>query len=95
MPDEAIAFARGTANVWTPKHLVGLREQVRNDHAAELGQLLAAINERFDTTGASTDYVNVFYAAGEMALMELVARNELPPKDRALLRQLWEALLSA
>lgn len=58
-------------------------------------QVHDAINKRFGTTGASVDYVNVFYAASEMALMERVARNELPPGGRAALRRLWEDLLSA
>jgi hypothetical protein len=38
--------------------------------------------------------VNVFYAAGEMAVMERVGRDELPDTDRATLRNLWETLLA-
>jgi hypothetical protein len=53
-----------------------------------------AINERFGTTGATDDYVNVFYAASEMAVMANVG-TDLQAGDYALLRQLWEALLNA
>ena len=95
MPDASIAFARGLSNVWTPDDLVPLRERVRLQHHGEFQHLQAAINERFGTTGATDNFLNVFYAAVEMALMELVARDELSPGDRARLRQLWEALLNA
>jgi hypothetical protein len=95
MPDAAIRLARGVAQVWTPEHLVPLREAVRENHRGQFIQLQGAINDRFDTTGASNDYVNVFYAAGEMALMEQVGRAQLQPEDRRTLRRLWEHLLHA
>jgi hypothetical protein len=95
MPDEAIRFARGVSHVWTPEHLVPLREEVRANHRGQFVQLQAGINDRFGTTGASDDYVNVFYAAGEMALMEQVGRAKLPPDDRHTLRRLWKHLLDA
>lgn len=91
--DEADA-ERGVSEVWTPERLIPLRTRVREKHAAELHALFAAIDERFGTTGASTDYVNVFYAAGEMAVMEHVGRDGLPDADRATLRNLWETLLA-
>ena len=95
MPDESIRFARGVSQVWTPEHLVELRTRIRTGHRGELLQIHAAINQRFGTTGASSDYVNVFYAASEMALMESVAREELSAEDRVTLRRLWQALLTA
>jgi len=45
--------------------------------------------------GARDDYVNVFYAASEMALMAWVGREELADADVLLLRQLWDDLLAA
>lgn len=95
MPAASIRFARGVSQVRTPEHLIPLRTRVRSKHGGELLQVHGAINERFGTTGASDDYVNVFYAASEMALMERVAHQELPPEDRRALRRLWEDLLSA
>jgi hypothetical protein len=95
MPEAAVRFARGVSKVWTPEHLVELRTRVRSDHRSDLLRLHAAINERFGTTGASDDYVNVFYAASEMALMERIARDELPAEDRVALRRLWNDLLAA
>ncbi len=95
MPEGSVPFARGIYQVRTPAHLVPLREHVRSEHHGALAQLRAAIEERFGTNGARDDYVNVFYAAGEMALMELVGRRRLPPQDRRTLRHLWESLLSA
>lgn len=94
MPDASIAFARGVDNVWTPKHLVPLRDCVRKEHRADLLAVHKAINDRFGTTGATTDYVNVFYAASEMSVMAEVGRD-LSSEDRQLLRQLWETLLGA
>src|SRR6266508_3871265 len=95
MPDAAIRFARDISQVWTPEHLLPLRENVRTNHRGQFAQLQVAINDRFGTTGASDDYVNVFYAAGEMALMEHVGRPTLAPDDRRTLRRLWEHLLQA
>lgn len=95
MPDPSIRLARDVSEVRTPEHLVPLRTHVRSKHRAALGQLHAAIDERFGSTGASQDYVNVFYAASEMALMERIGRADLSPEDRRTLRRLWEDLLSA
>lgn len=95
MPNASVRFARGIDQVWTPEHLIPLRTRVRSEHSAELLAVHAEINKRFGTTGASDDYVNVFYAASEMALMERVAREELPTEDRVALRRLWGDLLSA
>jgi hypothetical protein len=95
MPDAAIRLAHDISQVWTPEHLVPLRDDVRKNHRGQLTQLHEAINDRFGTTGASDDYVNVFYAAGEMALMEQVGRVQLQPEDRRTLRRLWEDLLHA
>jgi hypothetical protein len=95
MPDAAIRVARGISEVRTPEKLVPLREHVLEKHRGALHQLFAAIDERYGTTGARTDYVNVFYAAGEMAVMEMVGRQELSPADRRTLRDLWEHLLYA
>src|SRR4051812_23141446 len=95
MPDAAIRFPRDVSEVRTPAHLVRLRERVRQQHVAQLVELHRAIDERFGTTGARDDFVNVFYAASEMALMANVAGDELPASDRSLLRQLWTDLLNA
>jgi hypothetical protein len=93
MPDASVRFARGTSSVWTPAHLVPLRTLVRRKHHAELAAVHAALYERFNQT--SEDYLNVFRAAAEMAVMEQVGRGTLSVADRQLLRQLWEALLAA
>jgi hypothetical protein len=95
MPDAAIRFARDVSEVQTPQHLVPLRTEVRTKHRGQLLQLHEAINRRFGTTGARDDYVNVFYAASEMALMEEIGRAQLQPEDRHTLRRLWEHLLHA
>ncbi|MBN3507683.1 hypothetical protein JYB55_02380 [Mycolicibacterium septicum] len=93
MPDAAIRFARGVSQVWTPEHLVPLRTIVRKRHSGELGAVHAALDDRFNDRNA--DWMGVFRAAAEMAVMEQVGRKELSPQDRALLRQLWTALLAA
>jgi hypothetical protein len=93
MPDAAIRFARGIGQVWTPDHLVPLRTTVRQRHGAQLGAVHAALDERFNDRNAN--WMGVFRAAGEMAVMEQVGRQELTPEDRGLLRQLWTALLQA
>lgn len=95
MTGASVRFARAVDYVQTPQQLVPLRTHVRGKHAAALTQLHSAINDRFGTTGASDDYVNVFYAASEMALMEVVGRDTLSSQDRRALRELWEALLRA
>lgn len=77
-----------------PTHLVALPEHVLQARRGELAAVHEAINERFGTTGATDDYVNVFYAASDMAVMAN-AGTDLPAGDRVLLRQLWEALLNA
>jgi hypothetical protein len=95
MPKASIRFARDTLYVKPPEHLLPLLDHVREKHGGELSELQEAINERFGTTGARDDYVNVFYAAGELALMERVGRDELTASDRTALRELWETLLAA
>lgn len=75
--------------------LVPLRDRIRKHNGGQLRALHAAIDERFGTTGASDDYVNVFYAASEMALMEELGRTELSAGQRQSLRMLWTDLLSA
>jgi xanthine dehydrogenase iron-sulfur cluster and FAD-binding subunit A len=93
MPDAAIRFARGVSSVRTPEHLVSLRTLVREQHHAELATAHEALYERFNR--ASEDYVNVFRAAAELAVMERVGGDQLPTADRRILRDLWEALLHA
>lgn len=93
MPDAAIRVAQGVSQVWTPEHLVPLRDLVRDRHHADLSAIFAALDERLHPTGAN--YYNVFRAAAEMALMEQVGRDTLPMHDRQALRQLWDALLTA
>jgi len=93
MPDAAIRFARGVSQVWTPEHLVPLRTTVRKRHSDQRGSVHAALDERFNDRNA--DWMGDFRAAAEMAVMEQVGHRELEPEDRALLRQLWTALLSA
>ncbi len=93
MPDAAIRFAQGVGSVRTPEHLVPLRETVRVNHKAQLVALHGALDRRFNQPNAQ--WMGVFRAAAEMALMEHIGRQELPPGDRQLLRQLWNALLNA
>jgi hypothetical protein len=95
MPDASVRFAREVYEVQTPKHLIPLRKHVRSHFSGALQQIETAIDKRFGTTGASTDYINVFYAAGEMALMEQVSRKSLSSTHRQTLRSLWENLLAA
>lgn len=95
MPAASVRFARGVSEVRVPAHLVPLRERVRRDHPGDLRAVHAAIEQRFGTTGARDDYVNVFYAASEMALMARVGRESLSAEDRRTLRRLWEDLLAA
>lgn len=92
MPDAAISFARQLAYVHTPDHLVPLRTLVREQHGPQLAAVHRELYERFDRTG--DDFLNVFRAAAEMAVMEQVGREQLRPEDRATLRDLWEALLT-
>lgn len=93
MPDAAIQFARGVDRVWTPEHLVPLRSLVRQKYGASLTAVHAALDKRFNDRDA--DWMGVFRAAAEMAVMEQVGRKELASSDRNLLRQLWMALLAA
>ncbi len=93
MPDAAIRFAREVSDVWTPDHLVPLRTTVRQRHGVELQAVHEALDRRFGQPNA--DWMGVFRAAGEMAVMEQVGRQELPSEDRNLLLQLWRALLAA
>lgn len=92
MPDAAIQFARGVSEVRTPEHLIPLRTEVRTRHSAELHAVHQALYERFNRT--SDDYLNVFRAAAEMAVMERVGADHLTPHDRQVLRDLWTVLLS-
>lgn len=93
MPDAAVRFARGVGQVWTPEHLVPLRTRVREKRTAALHAVHAALDQRFKQPNA--EWMGVFRAAAEMAVMEQVGHQELTPEDRALLRQLWTALLAA
>jgi cation diffusion facilitator CzcD-associated flavoprotein CzcO len=93
MPDAAVRFAQGTGTVGTPDNLVPLRDNVRTKHKAELERLFATLDRRFNQPNAS--WMGAFRAGAELALMEKVARRQLEPRDRRLLRQLWEALLAA
>lgn len=93
MPDAAVRFARGVGQVRTPEHLVPLRTSVRQHHAGQLRAVHAALDQRFKQPNA--DWMGVFRASAEMAVMENVGRQGLTPTDRGLLRQLWTALLTA
>jgi len=96
MPDASIRLARDASYVVeTPRHLLDLRTRIRIEHRGQLLALHWQINRRFRTTAAQNNYVNVFYAASEMALMEAIGRNELSQDDCMTLRRLWNALLSA
>jgi hypothetical protein len=91
MPDAAISFARGTSWVKTPEEFVPLRETVRTNHRTEFAALTAALDKRFNRPDA--DWMGVFRAAAEMALMAQVG-TDLRPVDRTRLRELWDALLA-
>ena len=93
MTDTAISFARGVSQVRTPEHLVPLRDEVRTKHRAQLNTVFAALDNRFKQPTAA--WMGCFRAAAEMAVMEQVGRQQLQPSDRRLLRQLWDALLTA
>jgi hypothetical protein len=93
MPDGSVRFARGVSFVTTPDHLVPLRSTVRQHHGTQLRAVHAALDQRFNQPNA--DWMGVFRAAAEMAVMEHVGHRELPPEDRMLLLQLWRALLAA
>jgi hypothetical protein len=93
MPDAAVGFARGVGQVRPPEHLLPLRTNVRQQHKTQLNAVQAALDQRFSQPNA--EWMGVFRAAAEMAVMERVGQRELTPKDRALLRQLWTALLAA
>lgn len=95
LPAASVKFARGVSYVKPPDHLRPLRDRVHADHRGALLAVHEAINRRFGTTGAQDDYVNVFYAASEMAVMERAFRDELTAEDRHRLRELWDVLLSA
>jgi hypothetical protein len=93
MPSAAVRFARGVSSVRTPEHLVPLRTFVREQCASSLAALHQALYERYGRT--TDDYLNVFRAAAEMAVMEEVGRDQLSLEDRQALRNLWDALLNA
>jgi hypothetical protein len=92
MPDASLNIASHVAWISTPNHLASLREHVRTQRRAELNVLFTTLNERF---GASERFIGVFYAAGELAMMEAVARTQLAAGDRVSLRAPWERLLRA
>jgi hypothetical protein len=96
IPDASIRVARDVSYVLAtpPHHLLDLRARVRTEHRGELLALHWQIKKRFGTP-VQNDYVNVFYAASEMALMEAIGRNELSQDDCTTLRRLWNALLNA
>lgn len=73
MPDAAIFFAQGTETVWTPEHLVPLRDLVRTNHKPQLEALNDALDRRFPQPAA--ERMGVFQPAGEMAVMELAANT--------------------
>ncbi|AHC27880.1 MULTISPECIES: hypothetical protein [Mycobacteriaceae] len=93
MPDASVRFAQGVSNVWTPEHLVALRDIVRREHTQQLRLVHAALDRRFEQP--NVNWMGVFRAAAEMAVMERVGHEELPVEDRNLLLQLWRALLAA
>lgn len=93
MPYASISFARGVSEVRTPEHLIPLRTRVRERHWSLLGSVHNVLYERFDRT--SDDYLNVFRAAAEMAVMAEVGRDSITPQDYQVLRQLWVDLLNA
>jgi len=95
MSEASARYARGLGWVRVPEHLTALREHVLKSHRSDFARIQGAINDRFGTTGSSDNYINAFYAAAEMALMERVARDELSTDDRRTLRSLWERLLTA
>lgn len=92
MPDASLDIASHVAWISTPDHLVPLREHVRTQRRSELTTLFATLNERF---GATERFIRVFYAAGELAMMEAVGHERLAPGDRVSLRAPWETLLRA
>jgi hypothetical protein len=94
MPDAAIKFIqRYVGYVQTPKHLLPLRDEVREHHGAKLVAVFEALKQRFGTSTAT--WFGAFQAAAEMAVMVEVAGDELPAADRRTLRDLWEHLLGA
>ncbi|GFG65522.1 hypothetical protein MKUB_30120 [Mycobacterium kubicae] len=93
MPDAAIRFAQGIGQVWTPEHLVPLRTRVRQQHAGQLRSVFRALDQRFGEPNGQ--WMGVFRAAAEMAVMVEVVGDVLPAGDRQLLRNLWATLLRA
>ena len=93
MPDAAVTFVRrNVGQVWTPKHLVPLRDEVRKNHGAKLSAVFEALGSRFNR---NAEWFGAFQAAAEMAVMVEVGGPGLPAKDRRVLRDLWENLLNA
>lgn len=95
MPQAAVSFAKQVSWVKVPDHLLPLRAQVLSKHRGQLRRLHSELERRFGTTGATDDYVNVFYAASEQALMEYIGGSSLSSGDRHALRRLWNDLLAA
>jgi hypothetical protein len=93
IPDAAVQFAQGVGWVKTPEDFMPLRDRVRENNQGQMAALTDALKTRFpDLDGLR---LGLFQAAGEMALMAEVGRNELTGSDRGRLRELWEHLLAA
>ncbi len=91
MPETAVAFIKkNVGQVWTPEHLIPLRDEVRENHGAKLGAVFDVLSNRFDR---NANWFGAFQAAAEMAVIVEVGGNALPAKDRAIPRNLWEHLL--
>lgn len=93
MPDAAIHFAEGVGWVKTPEEFLPLRDRVRKHNQGQMAQVSEALKKRFPDL--SVHRLGLFQAAGEMALMAEVGRQELTGSQRSRLRDLWENLLHA
>jgi hypothetical protein len=93
MPDAAIRFARGVGWVNTPEDFMPLRDRVRENNQGQMAMVTDALKTRFPDLEVL--WLGLFQAAGEMALMAEVGRDELTGSDRRQLRDLWENLLAA
>ncbi len=72
---------------------MALRDQVRENNRGQMAMLTDALKKRFPDLDVL--WLGLFQAAGEMALMAEVGRDELTGSDRRRLRDLWEHLLAA
>ncbi len=84
MPDAALQFAQGVGWVKTPEEFLPLRDRVRENHQGEMALLTDALKKRFRALDALR--LGLFQAAGEMALMAEIGREELTGSDRGRLR---------